>query len=448
MGRRTSFSTLLLSLTAACGGNGISTPSLTLALRAEPPAFAPAATVRLLPVFSNGIGRIDPDVGPVVSGGSYVVGPVTEDRLYTLTIQHGNGYTETRVLNVPLRYRERIVELPPSPIARTRHGAATLVDGRVLLVGGASTGPVFWANAEVFGAGADFAPVGDLSTTRAESRVVALPDGGAFAFGGPTNASSFELATRVEQWDPHALAWSVRGNLACNRQRHTATRLWTGAVLLAGGSAVGGQPEERDAEMWLPGIGSRQPIGEMVHARAAHTATLLRDGRVLLAGGYDLATGEPVLGAEIFDPDLDLFLPTGNLAQGRFYHAAERLLDGRVLLVGGEVAGQFLASCEIFDPVTGLFTPTGPLHLPRSEVQAVRLAGGSVLVAGGLLQGGAATDLVEVWEPVPNAWRTWAARLPAPRSGHSLHLLPDARVVVLGGDPGTGFPVPTAWRID
>lgn len=426
----------------------MSTPSLEVALRAFPPSFAPGATVRLEPVFTGGSARIDPEVGPVVSGQSYVVGPVTEDRRYTLRIDRGGGQFETRTLDVPLRYRERITELAPSPIDRTHHGTATLADGRVLLVGGASPGPLSWATAEVFGAGLTFEPVGDLSATRSAPQVVPLPDGSAFSFGGQSNSSSFEVVTRVEQWDPQALAWSVRGNLACNRQRHTATRLTSGAILIAGGLAFGGLASERDAEIWLPGIGSRQPLGEMQHARASHTATLLPDGRVLLAGGYDLATGEAVLEAELFDPDLDVFVPTGSLGHGRFHHAAVPLQNGRVLFVGGEAAGQFLSTAEVYDPATRLFTATGSLLNARSEVRAVRLAGGSVLVAGGLLQGGAATDLIEAWEPVTGAFRAWDVHLPAPRTGHSLHVLPDARVVVLGGDPGSGFPVPTAWSID
>lgn len=439
---------LFLPVVAACDGRDALPASLTLALRATPESFAPGETVLLQPLFRDGTARIDPDVGTVESGGSYRVGPVSADRTYTLTVLRTGGRTETQVLTVPLRYRERVRELAPSPIARTRHGAALLADGRVLLVGGSSPGPLSWANTETCTAAGAFAPAGELSATRSGSQVVPLPDGSALAFGGPVNQNSFELATRVEQWDPGTLAWSVRGNLVCSRQQHSATLLLDGKVLVAGGLATGGLPTDRDAELWVPGFGSRQPAVGMLRRRAGHSATLLPDGRVLLAGGYDPGSGDAVREAEIFDPDLDAFVATGGLVEGRWHHAAVTLRDGRVLLVGGEVLGQWRASAELYDPATGLFTAAGAMATARSDVRAVRLGDGSVLVAGGSLPGNAASDAIELWSPATGAFRPWGARLPAPRTGHSLSLLPDARVLLLGGDPGSGFPVPTAWVLD
>ena len=52
------------------------------------------------------------------------------------------------------------------------------------------------------------------------------------------------------------------------------------------------------------------------------------------------------------------------------------------------------------------------------------------------------------YAPATGQWRAFGAGLPAARSGHSLTVLADAAVLLLGGDPGTGFPVPTALRID
>lgn len=437
-----------LLLVACSGGGGASPPVGAADLQATPAVAYPGARVALRPTFGGGVGRIDGGVGVVDSGGSYEVGPLAADTTFTLTVDR-SGTVVTRSLVVPLRYREQVTASSPSPIARTRAGNALLSDGRVLQVGGASPSAVFWANSEVFTPGGNgLAPVGDLSTGRSESTVVPLPDGGALTFGGIISASNFLLSTLVEQWDPAAQAWAARGNLASTRFRHTATRLPDGRVLIAGGLAAGGPVSERDAEIWVPGIGPRSPANEMLFRRAAHTATTLANGRVLLAGGYDLGSGEAIARCEWFDPATETFTAGPLLGTGRFYHAAVVLADGRVLVLGGERDGlEILASAEVFDPATGVFTAAGAMPTARTEVRAVRLLGGDVLAVGGatdLL----ATDRIEVWSPTTGTWREWRTRLPEGRTGHALHALADGRVLLLGGDPGTGWPKADCLVID
>lgn len=435
----------VLLLAAACGRSSRAPLLQPVELNAEPEAFAPGATVELLPLFAGGPGRIEPGVGSVESGRRYVVGPVRVGQRYTLIVALAGGGETTVARVVPLRYRERITPIPPSPIARTRHGAAMLADGRVLMVGGGSPGPLFWATAETFRGGSNaFAPVGDLSTGRDLPAIVALADDSAFAFGGASNTPSFDVATRVEQWDPGASAWSVRGNLRCNRSLHTATLLPDGSVLVAGGFATGGLPGDRDAELWVPGTGAVSPAGEMLTARFSHTATRLADGRVLLVGGFDTATGAALASTEWFDPATGVFTAGPSLADARGAHAAVEISDGSLLVIGGERNGELLASAERLDLVTGAFAPAGQLAVPRTDVRAVRRGDGAVLVAGGSLGTGVATASVELWQPARQGFATLPFVLPEPRTGHTLHLLPDGRVVLLGGDAGSGFPAATA----
>jgi hypothetical protein len=435
---------------AACGGGGGGGPPpvLVTALQANPKAFAPGGLGVLTPLLAGGQGRIDTDIGPVQSGVGDPVGPKTSGNTYTLTVDRQGG-VDTVVVDVPLRYRERVRELPPSAIERTRHGAATLTDGRVLLVGGASLTPLFWANAEIFEpATGTFAPVGDLSAGRAESAVVALAGGGALALGGPTNVPTFDAATRIEEWDPAALAWSIRTNTLSNRSQMTATLLDGGAVLVVGGIATGGLATERDAELYEPGLGSRSPAGEMARWRAGHTATRLANGTVLVAGGSDTVTGDFVVGCEVYDPATEAFALDANLVHGRLQHAAVALADGRVLLLGGDDATGPVATAEVYDPALGECAPAGDMVVPRTFARAVRLLDGTVLAAGGVDATGQPTDRLEVWDPNTNAWRQWATRLPSRRTGHSLHVLPDGRVFLFGGDAGNGFPQPTCYVLD
>lgn len=70
------------------------------------------------------------------------------------------------------------------------------------------------------------------------------------------------------------------------------------------------------------------------------------------------------------------------------------------------------------------------------------------MVAGGLGADGSAFASIELFQPSSRNFRTAAAPLPAPRTGFSAHLLPDARALLVGGDAGTGFPVATATILD
>jgi hypothetical protein len=420
----------------------------TASLRAEPDAFAPGATVTLRPVFGAGVGRIDPGVGTVVSGGAYVVGPVVADTTFTLAVTTASG-TSSAIVVVPVRYRERVLEAPPSAIARTGHGGALLSDGRVLLVAGSSPGALNWTNTETFrAADGSFAPAGELSTGRSGVAVAAMTDGTVFACGGNTNSASFEVATRLEQWDPAAAAWSVRANLACNRSGHTLTPLAGGRLLVVGGTATGGSPSDKDAELYEPAAGMRAPIGQASANRTGHAAALRPDGTVLILGGVRVETGELSGLAERFVPGPEQFEPGWPMLWPRSGHTAVALRDGSVLVSGGDDAAGAVVTAELWPADGSAPLPAGAMVTPRSFARAVQLLDGSVLVAGGVLPDGRATDAIEVWLPASRTWRPWRTKLPAPRNGHTLHALPDGRVALLGGDPGDGFPVPTCWLID
>ena len=98
------------------------------------------------------------------------------------------------------------------------------------------------------------------------------------------------------------------------RFNHTATLLFNGKVLVAGGANfTGAYPSLfatlADAELYDPATGTWTATGAMTIPRQYHTATLLPDGQVLVAGGTsDVYTGsEPdrynsLSSAELYDP--------------------------------------------------------------------------------------------------------------------------------------------------
>ena len=84
-------------------------------------------------------------------------------------------------------------------------------------------------------------------------------------------------------------------------------------------------------------------------------------------------------------------------------HTATLLQDGRVLVVGGEGSGEaftLLASAEIWDPATGTFAPAGSLAEARYGHTATLLPDDRVLVVGGW-HGEGITASAEAWRPTP-----------------------------------------------
>jgi WD40 repeat protein len=152
-------------------------------------------------------------------------------------------------------------------------------------------------------------------------------------------------------------------------------------------------------------------------------------------------------------PATDSFSLTASLAEARVGHTATLLPDGRVLVVGGygraipRGSGPYgpdttppptdkRASAEIWDPATGTFQSTGPLAGPRAGHRAVLLPDGRVLVIGGWAPDSwLPLAIAEIWDPATGAF-TSAGTLTTGRSGHTVTPLPDGRVLVVGGNDG------------
>ena len=169
-----------------------------------------------------------------------------------------------------------------------------------------------------------------------------LDDGRVFVLGGgglPTIGA--------EVWDPATRAWSRGGRPGNDRLGgQTATLLPDGRVLVVGGQTgtLNGdtfQPPLSSAEIWHPATSSFSPAGSMQLGRERHTATILADGRVLVVGGVGAPAADfsdtSIAQAEVWDPATGSFTDAGLAATGRTLHTATRLQDGRVLITGGFV---------------------------------------------------------------------------------------------------------------
>jgi hypothetical protein len=188
--------------------------------------------------------------------------------------------------------------------------------------------------------------------------------------------------------------------------------------------------------------GSLKPVGAMIDARFNHTATLLNDGRVLVTGGHE-KQGSMLSTAEIYDPASGQFTATGQMTTKRVGHSATLLPNGKVLIAGGSDSEFFfgaLSSAELYDPIAGTFTPAGEMTAKRLAHKATLLKNGKVLITGGQSEGWANHNSSEIYDPEKDTF-TPAARMNEKRADHTATLLADGRVLITGGSDARHAPI-------
>ena len=344
--------------------------------------------------------------------------------------------------------------LPPglAPLTATGLLAGTPTSANLYPITVHATDPAGQPTSQAFTIGVfehGFSPTGSMQAVRALHTATLLASGQVLVTGGLSNEGGFNWYTSSELFTPANGSFATTGALHVARAYHTATQLCDLAalpctnpkVLVVGGEAAAGAVAS--AELYDPAAGTFALTGgSLVTARYGHTATRLLSGKVLIAGG-NTTTGTvdtgSVASAELFDPATGTFSATATpMASARFFHTATLLSDGRVLITGGVVAGgAHLDSAELFDPATGTFsTIPSPMTVAREGHTATLLPGGKVLIAGGLDASGAGAVAAELYDPAaaaPAASFTTTGALVTPRWLHTAVLLPSGQVLIVGG---------------
>lgn len=116
---------------------------------------------------------------------------------------------------------------------------------------------------------------------------------------------------------------------------------------------------------------------------------------------------------------------------------------GTVLVAGGNDSRQVLGSVEIYDPVGAGWFWTEDLTTARTHHSATLLPDGRVLVVGGRASDGTPLASAEIYDPRSGTWSP-AGRLTIPRSDHTATLLRSGEVLVAGGAGPGEIPLATA----
>jgi hypothetical protein len=214
---------------------------------------------------------------------------------------------------------------------------------------------------------------------------------------------------------------------------HAALALPDGSVLVTGGSRM--EPTLSAAiDRFDPATERFTRIGTLRGPREQHRATLLANGQVMISGGLLALPGSPSV--EIVDPVSGAVTTPGQPQTNRKSHAALRLADASVL-GGHDHGGQWLdksPSADRFDPATGTFRRlAAAMHMPRGHHTATLLPDGRVLIIGGYAPG---DDYLfaEMFDPVSETFTPLSAPQARPRALHSAVLRPDGSVWVIGGE--------------
>jgi hypothetical protein len=273
-------------------------------------------------------------------------------------------------------------------------------------------------------------PTGSMVMPRRSPAAVRLLDGRVLLVGG---ASDDDL-TSADLYDPATGTWSAAAKMTGVGENATFTMLRDGRVLAVGGDG---------AEVYDPASGTWTATprrvegpdllcygaGEACAGFGRHHATLLDDSTVLVttAGG-----------AQLYDPDNGTWTATGKMNVSRLYGDAAILLsDGKVLVAGGRVEGELNVgdlpstnTAEVYDPVTGSWTEMADMQAshvfwPAGDAMASQLPDGKVLVYHSAAGS-------EVYDPTTG---TWTARaLPTELRPDIWALLSDGTLLTEGTD--------------
>lgn len=286
------------------------------------------------------------------------------------------------------------VELPPSsPRLQGCHAVSLLPDGRLYYVGG--------TDYPVYGPGTRQAKTFDPATNRWEVQpdlvgdrwypsMAPLPNGSFVVAGGGGLMNPTRVRTS-ETLDPATMTWSAAGDLSIGNEVSPVLLLYTGEVLMTHRPPQLFNPSARTWRAAADFVqGDRMPDGD----HADHELALLPDGRAVAVGYKSYVSGTIGNLVEIYDPVADEWTLGANFAPVRSRANTVMLPDERLLTVGGYKQDDadptptnewgYMALADLYDTRRNAWRRLTPMNLAREyHAVPILIPDGRVIILGG-----------------------------------------------------------------
>jgi hypothetical protein len=234
-------------------------------------------------LFDPSTGRFGP-AGSLAEGRSGHTATLLPDGRILFVGGVGRGWTFLRSAEIYNPETRRSELVGPMHVPRESHTATLLADGRVLVVGGHQgrrPNVQVHVSAEVFSPRAlTFQAAGTLTTMRHKHDAIRLLDGRVLVIGGADHTDRLHYAT-TEVYDPRTATFEAGPAMTNRRYKIAGTSILlpSGDVLVSSGASIA---ELLDVRHWR----FREIPGRFPAAFRFAAAAALSGGDVLIAGGY------------------------------------------------------------------------------------------------------------------------------------------------------------------